>query len=63
MSRRRFHADHPVSYLGNIGILYLDAFPEEEAAALLSRRRSQVERFTQAFLADAEHQGDYQLML
>jgi DNA-binding PadR family transcriptional regulator len=53
----------PVSYLGNIGIVYLDALPGEEAAALLQLRREKVESFAEILRADEHHQGRFQLML
>lgn len=53
----------PVSYLGNVGIIYLDALPGEEAAALLRQRRGKVESFAKILRADKQHQGGFQLML
>ena len=54
---------HPTSHLSNIGILYLDALPREEAAALLHERREEIERFAQRIQLDEEHQGGFRLML
>ncbi len=53
----------PVSFLGSIGIVYLDALPGEEAAALLRKRREEVERFAQKIRDDEQHGGGFQLML
>lgn len=53
----------PVSYLGNIGIVYLDALPGEESAGLLRQRRAEVESLLQKIQADEAHQGGFQLML
>jgi DNA-binding PadR family transcriptional regulator len=53
----------PVSYLSNIGIVYLGALPGEEAAALLHKRREEIERFAQIIHSNEEHQGGFQLML
>ena len=61
---RQSLADYrPVSYLSNIGIVYLDAIPGEEAAALLHKRREEIENLSQRIQADEEHQGGFQLML
>ncbi len=61
---RQSLADYrPVSYLSNIGIVYLDTLPEEEATALLHKRREQIESLAQRIEADEEHQGGFQLML
>lgn len=53
----------PISYLGNIGIVYLDTLPVEEAAALLQQRREKVENLVQELRTDEQHEGSYQLML
>ncbi len=53
----------PVSYLNNIGIVYLEALPAEEALSLLRHRRDEVESFRQKIDADEKHQGGYQRML
>jgi DNA-binding PadR family transcriptional regulator len=53
----------PVSFLGSIGIVYLDTLSEEEAAALLHQRRAEVESFKQKIADDEQHQGGFQLML
>ena len=53
----------PVSYLSNIGIIFLDALPVEESASLLSQRRQEVESFVEKLNADDQHQGGFQLML
>lgn len=61
---RQSLADYrPVSYLSNIGMMYLDALPEEEATALLHKRREDIEKLSQRIQADEEHQGGFQLML
>jgi hypothetical protein len=43
--------------------VYLDALPGEEAAALLHKRRDEIESFAQRMHDDEEHQGGFQLML
>jgi DNA-binding PadR family transcriptional regulator len=53
----------PISYLNNIGVVYLDALPAEEAAALLSERREGVSNLLQMIQSDEEHQDSYQLMV
>ena len=53
----------PVSYMNNIGVIYLDALPAVESVSLLSQRRQQVEEFIERLNADQEHQGNFQLML
>jgi len=61
---RQSLADYkPISYLGNISIVYLDALPGEEAAALLRQRREEVETLTQALRTDEQHEGSFQLMI
>jgi DNA-binding PadR family transcriptional regulator len=61
---RRNLADYkPVSYLGKIGIVYLDTMPGEEAAVLLRQRREQIEKLAQVLRTDEQHQGGFQLML
>jgi DNA-binding PadR family transcriptional regulator len=63
MLRENLADYRPVSYLNNIGVVYMDALPAEEAAALLSKRRADVESFAQVIRADENHQGGFQLML
>jgi DNA-binding PadR family transcriptional regulator len=42
---RQSLADYkPISYLGNVGIMYLDTLPVEEAAALLQQRTGNTDR-------------------
>jgi DNA-binding PadR family transcriptional regulator len=53
----------PASHLGNIGFVYLDALPGEEASALLHKRREEIESLTQRIQADEEHKGGFRLML
>ena len=53
----------PTSYLNNIGIVYLEALPAEEALSLLRHRRDDVERFRGEIHSDEKHQGGYQRML
>ena len=53
----------PVSYLGNIGIVFLDALPKQEAVRLLLQHRQEVERLAEALQADEQHQGGFRLML
>ena len=61
---RQSLADYrPVSYLGNIGIMYLDPLPGKDVSTLLHKRREQIERLAQGIQADEEHQGGFQLML
>jgi DNA-binding PadR family transcriptional regulator len=52
----------PVSYLNNIGMVYLDALPADEAASLLRKRRGEVENLRQKIDMDDQHQGGFQLM-
>jgi DNA-binding PadR family transcriptional regulator len=54
---------HPTSHISSIGIMYLDALPGEEAAALLRRRREEIASFAQRIRVDEEHQGGFRLML
>jgi DNA-binding PadR family transcriptional regulator len=63
MLRQNLADYRPVSFLGSIGIVYLDTLPAEEAAALLHQRRVEVESFRQKIAADEQHQGGFQLML
>ena len=61
---RQSLADYrPASHLGNIGIMYLDALPADEAVALLHKRREEIDSLAQRIQADEEHQGGFQLML
>ena len=53
----------PVSYLNNIGIVYLDALPGKEAADLLDQRRAEVAGIIQKIDTDEKHQGGFKLML
>lgn len=53
----------PVDFLGNIGLLFLDAIPAEEALSLLRKRRAIVESLLQKIHTHGEHQGGFQLML
>ena len=53
----------PVSYLSNIGVVYLDALPAGEAAALLNERRLLVETLLETIQRDEHHQGGFQLLL
>lgn len=53
----------PVSYLGNVGLVFLDGLPGEEAAALLQRRREEIAKLVAELQADEQHQGGFQLML
>ena len=53
----------PISYLGNVGIVYLDALPGEEAVALLRQRCEKVENLAQVLREDEQHEGGFQLML
>jgi hypothetical protein len=49
--------------LGNIGIVFLDTLPKEEAVSLLLQQRQDVEGLVEALQADEQHQGGFQLML
>jgi DNA-binding PadR family transcriptional regulator len=61
---RQSLADYqPISYLGNIGIVFMDALPKEEAVALLLQQRQEVERLAEALQADEQHQGGFQFLL
>jgi DNA-binding PadR family transcriptional regulator len=61
---RQSLADYrPVSYLSNIGVVYLDALPGEEVSALLHKRREEIESLAQRIQADDEHQGGFRVML
>lgn len=61
---RQSLADYqPISYLGNIGIVFLDVLPKDEAVSLLLQQRQEVERVAGALQADERHQGGFQLML
>lgn len=61
---RQSLADYqPISYLGNIGIVFLDALPQEEAVTLLLQQRRHVERLAEVLRTDEQHQGSFQLML
>jgi DNA-binding PadR family transcriptional regulator len=53
----------PISYLGNIGIVYLEALPGEEAADLLQERRTKVAGLRQKLHDDEDHQDGFQMML
>ena len=53
----------PVDFLGNIGLLFLDAIPVKEALSLLQKRRAIVENLLQSAHAHGEHQGSSQLIL
>jgi DNA-binding PadR family transcriptional regulator len=53
----------PVSYMNNVGVIYLDAIPAEESASLLSQRRQEVEKFVERLNADEEHHGSFQLII
>lgn len=63
MLRQNLADYRPVSFLGSIGIVYLDTLPAEEAAALLHQRHVEVESFRQKIATDEQHQGGFQLML
>lgn len=63
MLRENLANYRPVSYLNNIGIVYLEALPAEEALSLLRQRRDEVDSFRQKIDADEEHQGGYQRMI
>lgn len=53
----------PVSHLGSIGFMYLDALPAAEAASLLRERRRGVESLVRAMEADETHEGGFRVML
>lgn len=61
---RQSLADYqPISYLGNIGIVFLDNLPKGEAVSLLMQQQQKVEELAEALQADEQHQGGFQLML
>jgi DNA-binding PadR family transcriptional regulator len=53
----------PASYLGNIGIVYLDALPIEEAAILLAERRKKVNDMLVVLDDHEMHTDGFDLML
>jgi DNA-binding PadR family transcriptional regulator len=53
----------PISYLGSIGIVYLDALPAEEAVSLLAIRREKVNELALKIHGDEQHSDRFQLML
>ena len=61
---RKSLADYrPVDFLGNIGLLFLDAIPVEEALSLLQERRGVVEDRLQTAHTHAAHLGGTSLMI
>jgi DNA-binding PadR family transcriptional regulator len=61
--RQSLAAYQPISYMGNIGIVFLDALAKDEAVSLLHQQRQKVERLAGTLQADEQHQGGFQLML
>jgi DNA-binding PadR family transcriptional regulator len=53
----------PPSHLDSIGIIYLNALPAQEAAALLRQWRDEVAIQAERLRADDAHHGGFQLML
>ena len=53
----------PISYMNDIGIIYLDALPAEESASLLSQRRAKVESFVENISENEGQHGSFQLIL
>ncbi len=53
----------PVDFPGNIGLLFLDALPVEEALSLLQKRRAIVESMLQMVHTHEVHHQSYQLLL
>jgi DNA-binding PadR family transcriptional regulator len=61
---RQSLADYkPVDFPGNIGLLFLDALPVEEALSLLQKRRAIVESMLQMAHTHEVHHESYQLLL
>lgn len=52
----------PISYMSNIGIVYLDALPAEESADLLKKRRQEVNGLVEKMLGDEDHREGFPLM-
>jgi DNA-binding PadR family transcriptional regulator len=53
----------PSSYLSNIGMVFLDAIPAEEAITLLAKRREEVNNLVDVISDEKLHAGDFSLML
>ncbi len=53
----------PISYLGNIGIVYLDSLGIEEAVILLAERRQKVKDLVLELDNHDEYSGGFELML
>ena len=47
----------PIDFMGNIGLMFLDVIPTDEAVPLLEKRRAAVESLLQAAHAHGGHQG------
>ncbi|MCP4538006.1 MAG: PadR family transcriptional regulator [Chloroflexi bacterium] len=61
---RKSLADYkPVDFVGNIGLLFLDAVPAEETTSLLQNRRAIVGSLLQKVQTHEESHGSFQLML
>lgn len=54
---------HPIVLSGSIGLLFLDAIPPDEAAALLQERRARVESVLQQAHGHEAHEGGSSLLL
>ena len=52
-----------VDFLANVGLLFLDAIPADEALPPLQSRRAAVEDLLQTIHTHAEHHGGFELML
>lgn len=61
--RRSLAVYRPASYLANIGIVFLDALPKEEAVTLLRRQRKEMAKLVTNLQSDEQHQGGFQLMV
>jgi DNA-binding PadR family transcriptional regulator len=61
--RENFSEYRPISYLGDIGIAYLDALPDKEATTLLTRRRKEVSSLLSHLESDDRHGEGFQIMM
>jgi DNA-binding PadR family transcriptional regulator len=63
MLRESLAAYEPIAFQGNIGLLFLDALPAQEAAGLLKERRARVERVLQMAQRHEVHEESSTLLL
>lgn len=61
--RESLAAYEPIAFHGNIGLLFLDAIPADEAAELLRGRRASVESVLQQAHRHKVHEGSSSLLL